>query len=148
MMFKLPSLFAVVFLFSSFSVMANSPLKMDVFIETGAEKNVFAPTGRKVSEFNVYRVDTLKIVEENMSKGLSADPSEAKEQVLAMMNSDKFRNQYSIDMMEGWSTINKVVRLGIEKVPAVVINDKYVVYGVSPKEAVTIYDQYIIRYGN
>lgn len=128
--------------------MANSALKIDVFIQTSDEQNIYVPMNRRVSEFNVYRVDALKIVEEKMSQGLSATPSEAKEQALEMMNSEKFRNEYSIDMMEGWSVINKVVRLGVKKVPAVVINNKYIAYGVTPKEAVTIYDNHIIRYGN
>lgn len=123
---------------------ANRPLKIDVFVAGSGE--LYAPMGRKISEFNVHRVESLKFAEDAIANKLPKDPKKAAGALKALMQ----KNEYQLliqDVVEGWSTINKVLAMGINKVPAVVIDDRYVAYGVTPAQAIKHYDAHVLRYG-
>ncbi|OEE35296.1 hypothetical protein A1QO_00625 [Vibrio genomosp. F10 str. ZF-129] len=127
------------------SQFGHASIKMDVYIDSNTE--VFVPMSRKISAFNVHKVDALKINEERISKLLPKDPKLAQERIASFVESGEYK-QYAQDLIDSWSSISSVVGRGIKKVPAVVINDKYVVYGMSPQKALIYYDAHIIKYGS
>ncbi|MCG9576701.1 DUF1525 domain-containing protein [Vibrio tubiashii] len=143
MMKLLKTLVAVSVAISSLPVFAHS-IKMDVYIPTGVE--VYAPMGRKLNAFNVHYVDGLKKQEEKVSQLLPKDPKAAEERLTSFIQSGEYK-EYAQGLVDGWHTVNAVVNSGIKKVPAVVIDDHFVAYGVSPLEALKYYDAYIVKYG-
>lgn len=122
----------------------GSALKLDVYITSDME--VYAPTMKKLSAFNVHVVDGLAKQEKMMSATLPKDPQQAELRVKEFIESGELEQQ-AHDIIGAWTTINSVVSRGIEKVPAVVINDKYVVYGMNPTKAIRAYENYLIKHG-
>ena len=121
-----------------------SAIKMDVYIPQNME--VYVPSGRKVSEFNVHKIDGLRQKEAEISALLPSDPVLAQARLGLFVESGEYK-KYAQDLMNGWNSINSAVNSGIKKIPAIIINDKFVAYGVDPKEALQAYDNYIIKHG-
>lgn len=123
---------------------AFASVSLDVYVKAGDE--VYAPMNRRISKFNVYEVDLLSTTEKKMSEQLSKDPNVAREQARDFIESGRYQ-EYAQDIMDGWSAIQRVARYRIDKVPAIVINDRFVVYGMSPSDALRAYDSYILQNG-
>lgn len=119
-------------------------IKIDVYIPQNME--VYVPSGRKVSEFNVHKIDGLRQKEAEISALLPSDPVLAQARLGLFVESGEYK-KYAQDLMNGWNSINSAVNSGIQKIPAIIINDKFVAYGVNPKEALQAYDNYIIKHG-
>lgn len=77
--------------------------------------------------YPVFYLDGPTQIEAKLSEGLSNDPVEAKQQALKRIQ-DSQMQQALINAYQG---VNKAWQLGITKLPAVVVNERYVVYGVS-----------------
>ncbi|SDH81677.1 integrating conjugative element protein, PFL_4709 family [Vibrio xiamenensis] len=119
-------------------------LKLDVFVDSSTDYIV--PANRSIKAFNVHRVDQLSMTEKSISSQLPDNEAEAKTFLEDFVQSGGI-DQHIVGVMDGYASINKAVRLGISKVPAIVINDRYVAYGMGPEKAIQFYEQYVSRYG-
>ncbi len=124
---------------------AAKALKMDVYTTQDAE--VYAPMGRKLSAFNVHYIDGLKNKESQITEMLPKDPELAQQRLREFVDSGEYK-MHAQELANGWMTISAVANNGIEKIPAIVINDRFIAYGVTPKVALKHYDAYILKYGS
>ena len=80
------------------------------------------------SEFVIYSIDDVNNFEEKISEGLSADQEEAKQQV-----KDRYeamgKEQMSQLIIKAYKAKMLTLQDRLEKYPAIVFDDKYVVYG-------------------
>lgn len=87
----------------------------------------------------VFYLDGPTQIEAKLSEGLSNDPVEAKQQALKRIQ-DTQMQQALINAYQG---INKAWQLGVTKLPAVVVNGRYVVYGMSDvNQAIQLVKEY------
>ncbi len=80
--------------------------------------------------YEVYYLDLPSKVEQRLSEGLSNDPIEAKQQALTRINDPKLQQE----IQQSYLGVIKAWQLGLTKIPAVVANNKYVVYGIADVE--------------
>lgn len=106
-----------------------------------AEVLIFTDEKHPISNaghYEVYYLDLPAKVEQRLSEGLSNDPTEAKQQALQRINDPKLQQE----IQQSYRGVIKAWQLGLTKIPAVVVNGKYVVYGIADvKTAVNLINQ-------
>lgn len=126
-------------------LMFGTTLSSSVFSET---MDIFTLSAVKISNTQMakndgwtvkeYAIDGPLVFEKKLSEGLSSNPEVAMEQAkkrIVSMN-DKL-GDIAIDSYKGKL---KAVELGVKKLPAIVINKKIVIYGVTDAwQALKIY---------
>lgn len=91
-----------------------------------------------IGNYEVYYLDLPAKIEQRLSEGLSNGPTEAKQQALQRIN-DPILQQ---EIQQSYKGVIKAWQLGLTKIPAVVVNGKYVVYGIADvKTAVNLINQ-------
>ena len=126
-------LIALIFLLSA-SVYAIEPQKMIVVVNDKQKeslsgiKTVSSYFNRINSEFVIYSIDDVNNFEEKISEGLSSDQEEAKQQV-----KDRYeamgKEKMSQLIIKAYKAKMLTLQYRLEKYPAIVFDDKYVVYG-------------------
>ncbi|HGX3311264.1 TPA: TIGR03757 family integrating conjugative element protein [Pseudomonas aeruginosa] len=116
-----PYLITLVFLASLLA--ANSAAATEVWIVTDSRTPV---TGRQVAT-RVIEIDAPEHIESELAVQLSADPKQAAAQITALLESggqalqERMREAYQ-GVVDAWS-------LGIARLPAVVVDRRFVIYG-------------------
>jgi integrating conjugative element protein (TIGR03757 family) len=88
---------------------------------------------------HVHRVDHIERLEAEMSLNLSANPDKARRQALErLQNLPKERQEQLEQTAKGLAL---ALQLGIERVPAIVIDQDRVIYGMTDLAAVLQHDQ-------
>lgn len=78
----------------------------------------------------IYELDVGMRIEDAMSVDLPANPQEAEQILRARMQSVEWRAMEA-QLTRSAEGLAKAKALGVTKIPAVVVNDRYVVYGVT-----------------
>ena len=78
----------------------------------------------------VVQLDASQRIEETMSADLPANPQEAERLMRARMQSGEWETMEA-ELQRNAEGLAKAKALGVTKIPAIVIDDRYVVYGVS-----------------
>lgn len=126
-------LITLIFLLST-SVYAIEPQKMIVVVNDKQKESL---SGIKVvssyfnrinSEFVIYSIDDVNNFEEKISEGLSADQEEAKQQVKDRYES-MGKEKMSQLIVKAYKAKMLTLQYRLQKYPAIVFDDKYVVYG-------------------
>lgn len=138
------SILVAALILSVTGIASAKDLKLDVYV--ASDTKFFVPYGKKITEFNVHHVDGLKKTEGQISAMLPNDPEQARARIQQFTNSGEYK-AYAKSLVDGWGVINAVTSIGVMKVPAIVINDKFVAYGVTPDVAIKHYEAYIIKNG-
>ncbi|WP_270819917.1 DUF1525 domain-containing protein [Aeromonas sp. Y311-2] len=88
---------------------------------------------------NVRQIDTIYKLEMNLSAGLPGNEADA-----APIAADRISKLSKQMVLRTYSTAAESLTLartiGVDKVPAVVFNEKWIVYGVDPLQAYTIFE--------
>lgn len=94
----------------------------------------------------IHHVDAIKNFEQQSSKGIKItsqssdiEKKRAIRKISDAMASPKFLKQREA-IKDGVRAFEKAMRLGITKVPAIVFDDEYIVYGERPLKALRIYN--------
>ncbi|WP_434339405.1 DUF1525 domain-containing protein [Motilimonas cestriensis] len=87
---------------------------------------------------HVYRVNLLDKVEAKLSTGMDKITTTGEATELINSKSVEERNHYYRLMKAGWRNLIRADYFGISKVPAVVFDHKYVIYGESLPNAIKI----------
>lgn len=105
---------------------AASLERIDVFV-VGAP----AVAGADIGEIPVmiHRVDQVRVVRQALNENLPDNPEAARRHARQRLTDE--RRQALVDGYEG---LIRARRLGVEKVPAVVLDERYVVYGSTDLE--------------
>lgn len=136
--------FVLLFMFNSGSVSAEHfvfPESILVFTNdrSGVANNISLPASTRYERINL---DDLDRIDKELSKGLSPDPKKARQQFNEMMNRPKWPSIVKSLEAAAFKTA-KAARFNIQKIPAIVFNDRDVVYGIGDlREALTIYTHY------
>lgn len=138
---KLSRAIAVMLLICS-TAHADQIASIDVFTIEGLEYSLESQRLQLQANtpVTVHRVDTIYKFQQKLSAGLPNDESQA---MIAVQERLGTISKEEIQRIYG-KTIDDITlarQLGVEKVPAVVFNKKYIVYGVDPMRAYEIYDQ-------
>jgi integrating conjugative element protein (TIGR03757 family) len=113
---------AVAGLLASPTVCAQQPLKTEVFtLSTIAMTNTPGAT--------IYYVDGISQVQNYLSAGLPKDPAAA--QVIVKERWGPLGRQGNQRLQNAGVGLGRAVQLGINRAPAIVFDDKAVVYGVT-----------------
>ena len=116
------SMVAVAGLLVSLTVSAQQPLKTEVFtLSTIAMTNTPGAT--------IYYVDGISQVQNYLSAGLPKDPAAA--QVMAKERWGTLGRKGNQRLQNAGVGLGRAVQLGINRAPAIVFDDKAVVYGVT-----------------
>jgi len=105
-----------------------SPIRMEIFVSSEADISVPPPEVR----LTVYRIDGLRVLETQLSVELSADPGTASAEAV-----QRFRRLEADDLRPAEEAARGLARareLGIDRHPAVVIEDRVVLYGLRDPE--------------
>lgn len=77
----------------------------------------------------VYELDSPDRVLASLSQGLSSDPDEAYREVMRRLNAPDWRGR--LDAVEhSFAGVSAAWSHNISKLPAILINDRYVIYGI------------------
>lgn len=109
---------------------------VEVFELSGVPVDTRSTSSKNI---HIYRVNLLDKVEEKLSKGMTEVTTTADATELINQKSVQERNHYYALMKAGWRNLIRADYFGISKVPAVVFDHKYVVYGESLPRAIEIY---------
>lgn len=91
----------------------------------------------------VYFIDTEERLLETVFPHLPSNEEEAYKQVMSVINSPKWAD-YEKRFKDAQMPILRAWELGVTKYPAIVINDKFVVYGTTNVDvALTDYENYL-----
>jgi len=108
-----------------------STTRMDIFITTDRPiKRLDAFVSRRPEvNLRVHTLDAIETLEEELSRGLPADPHQAKRLALARLQqlSKDTRSQ----LEHSATSIAAALHYGVEKYPAIVIDAEFVVYGLT-----------------
>jgi integrating conjugative element protein (TIGR03757 family) len=124
----------VFFLLVSSFAHASEPRKMIVVVNDEQKKSLSGVKSveryfnRINSDFSIYSIDDVDNFEDSFSEGLSSDQEEAKQQV-----KDKYesigKEKMSRLIIKAYKAKMLTLQYRLEKYPAIVFDDKYVVYG-------------------
>lgn len=82
-----------------------------------------------------------------ISENLPDDPQRAMAYMQTLMRSDQWQH-LTLQLKHAYTGLARAKQLGIDKVPAVVIDSQYVIYGVTNiEEALRMYHDYHKEYG-
>ena len=113
---------AVAGILVSLTVNAQQPIKIEVFtLSTIAMTNTPGST--------IYYVDGISKIQNFLSAGLPKDPAAA--QVMAKERWGTLGRQGNQQLQNAGVGLGRAVQLGINRAPAIVFDDKAVVYGVT-----------------
>jgi len=87
----------------------------------------------------LYRVNGIQHIEAELSRDLSADPSEAKQSVLRRIHN--LDEQSRSEMQTSAMALAKAMQYGIDRFPAIVFDGQTVVYGVKDLKVALAYFQ-------
>jgi integrating conjugative element protein (TIGR03757 family) len=91
-------------------------------------------------QLQVYRLDAMTLIEEQLSQGLPAVEAQALA-VLQRMESE-IRRKYQAQIINASNGMTLAIHYRLDRLPAVVIDRKAVIYGVPDVErALAIYQQ-------
>lgn len=96
-------------------------------IYTDSSHAVTAPPGPGVS---VIELDAPQRAQANIFGELSADPALAEQRARAAIASPDFRQRQK-QLADAWAGVTHAWSVGLEKYPAVVFDDQFVVYGTT-----------------
>lgn len=117
------------------------PLRIDVF--TTEDRPVRGATEflkhHPGATLHVHRVDRIERIEAELSFNLSADPDKAGRQALERLQGLSKERQEQLEQTAKGLAL--AVQLGIERVPAIVIDQDRVIYGMTDLAAVLQHDQ-------
>ena len=85
-----------------------------------------------------YDIDRISLLEQELSRGLPADPARAKQRVLQRFQS--MDSTLSQQLEQAGKGLAQAMRYGIDRMPAVVFDGQAVIYGV------TDIDEALVRY--
>ena len=109
-------------MFVSLANYAQQPIKIEVFtLSTIAMTNTLGST--------IYYVDGISKIQNFLSTGLPKDPAAA--QVMAKERWGTLGRQGNQQLQNAGVGLGRAVQLGINRAPAIVFDDKAVVYGVT-----------------
>ena len=107
---------------------AESVKRIDVFVDSALDINESA---------NLHVWD-LSLPEKTKAHYLpahfSADPQAAKQQLISFMNSPQ-GNEFKQAMKDSYAGFVEMTKLRVQKTPAIVINQKFVIYGTTDVDA-------------
>ncbi|UYZ83044.1 TIGR03757 family integrating conjugative element protein [Entomomonas sp. E2T0] len=107
-----------------------------------ADTVIFTDQSHPVSNTGKHAIiylDTPSHIEAKLSEGLSNDPVEAKQQALQRIQDPNMQHQ----LMNAYIGLSKAWQLGVTKLPAVVVDEQYVVYGINDvNQAIQLVKQY------
>lgn len=100
--------------------------------------NVVTPASAAPYMVKVYRVDGLAQIEASFSQGIPMDEKKAK--AYFQQHQDEIKKRYSAQATNAANGITRAIQYKLDRIPAVVINQRSVVYGVTNVEqAVALY---------
>ncbi|MFC7410345.1 TIGR03757 family integrating conjugative element protein [Hydrogenophaga atypica] len=100
--------------------------------------NVVAPTAEAPYLVKVYRVDGLALIEGDLKRNMPKDEKQA--QAYFQANQAAIKKRYAPVATNAANGITRAIHYKLDRIPAVVINQRSVVYGVTNVEqAVTLY---------
>lgn len=100
--------------------------------------NVSTPTTEAPYVIKVYRVDGLALIEAALNKGVPSN--EAQAQAYFAAQQDEIKKRYAAQAANAANGITRALYYKVDRIPAVVINQRTVVYGVTNVEqAVALY---------
>lgn len=108
----------------SLTLMSGPTLtEADTWVFTDRSHSVFTPTATRV-----ILLDQQQLLETELSRALPTDPHQAATIVKKRLNSTSGRRLQS-DLAKAQQALADAWSMGIEKIPAVVVDRRYVVYG-------------------
>lgn len=117
------------------------PLRVDVF--TTEDRPVRGATEllerHPGATLHVHRVDRIERLEAELSANLSADPNEARRQAFERLQ--HLPKERQDELQQSAKGLALALQLGIEHVPAIVIDQKRVMYGLTNLTAALRLDQ-------
>lgn len=118
-------------------VQAGQPTTVEVF----ANMATLVPVpSAPAYQLQVYRLDAMTLIEEQLSQGLPAVEAQALS-VLQRMESE-IRRKYQAQIINASNGMTLAIHYRLDRLPAVVIDRKAVIYGVPDVErALAIYQQ-------
>lgn len=109
-----------------------------------AETVVYTTKSHEPTNLNgekVVYIDQPDTLLNEMFGALSSDPNQAQAQAIATIQSPYFQQKQQV-LSQAFDGVITANNLGLKKVPAIVFNDKYVVYGTADlKQAQAIYEK-------
>ena len=105
--------------------------RMDVFITADQPITRLEPFVAKHPEIalRIHTLDAIENLENELSKGLPGDPSEAKR--LALTRLKQLSKDKRAQLEHAATSIATALRYGVMKYPAIVFDNDFVVYGLS-----------------
>lgn len=103
-----------------FGTWASTAMGADLWIVTDQQHPVRSPAHARVIE-----LDAPTRIEAILSQGLPADPEQAAANVRERLRSRAITEQFA----SAYQGVTDAWRIGITKIPAVVVDQRYVVYG-------------------
>lgn len=140
----LVTLIAVATFFSAHAETPSKRLRLDVFttedfpVRGVAELREHHP---RVT-LHVHRVDRIERLEAELSLNLSNNPDQARRQALERLHNLPKARQREVEQMA--KALALAVQLGIERVPAIVIDQERVIYGLTDLAAALAHDEHFI----
>ena len=93
-------------------------------------------------EIEVYELDEIQLVEEQLSRDLPTNPDQAKRLVIHRISD--MDEQYRAHLQRSAFSLTRAIQYGINRYPAVVFDETTVVYGVVDLvEALRIYQRWL-----
>ncbi len=121
------------------------PYLVEVFTTTDLPVTGEADINRqpiyRESELHVYKLDGIQRIEAKLSKGLTADPEQAKR--VALQRIQQLDASGRTQMQRTAMGLAKVVQYGVDRYPAIMFDGEVVIYGVTDiREALRLYQQW------
>lgn len=85
--------------------------------------------GHSSGTVNVYEIDGIQRIETQLSKGLTADPEQAKRAVLQRFQ--QLHEEERAQMQRAAMGLAKAMQYGIDRYPAIVFDGELVIYGIA-----------------
>jgi integrating conjugative element protein (TIGR03757 family) len=109
---------------------ADTPVRMEIFDMSDRPSDWLAAWSAQYPqlEVQIYTLDAIEKFEDELSDGLPADPSSAKE--LALNRLQHMSKETRANLEQSATALAKALQYGIERLPAIVFDAQYVVYGL------------------
>jgi integrating conjugative element protein (TIGR03757 family) len=133
------------------SSFASEISHIDIFTTEKGAKGYQLGRLKKLTNMPVYihHVDAINNFQENIGGTIlfkkqptNADIERIEKNISSRLNSKDFSVERQ-KLQDGVKSFEKAIRLGLTQVPAVVFDDKYIVYGERPIKALQIYREKI-----
>ena len=133
-------------LITSVSAAVTPPFRIEVFTTSMQAELLNIPKLRRLtqSDIGVYFVDQSKNQLDKLNGEMAQKKFNSEAEIIAFM--DKFKRTPAFQkqlhqMTEGATSFVSAMSYGIDKIPAVVFDEKFIVYGEMPLAALTIYNK-------